>query len=161
MRTPLILSALLSLALMGGSAGAASHGAAEPKAVEGGGQYVDISPVGLPVVYERRLINYVFVSVRVNLVGSANVIAMREKEPYFRDALVRLGHRRPFTRLDDFTTLDEAAIRAALTPEVTRIAGPRLVTGVQVTSQAAQKRMGLPKPPQARAPGGRPAPASH
>ena len=157
MRRRLILSLVLTATLAGGAA-SASSGPPKPAST---GQFVDISPVGLPVVHERRLINYVFVSVRVKLTGSANLMALREKEPYFRDALVKLAHRRPFTRLDDFTSLDEGAIRAALTSELIRIAGPRQIAGVEVTRQAPQKRMGLPKPPQARAPGARPAAAGH
>jgi hypothetical protein len=160
MRAPLILCLALAAALAGGAATAASHGAA-PAPAAGSGQYVDISPVGLPVVYERRVVNYVFVTVRVNLTGNANAMALREKEPYFRDALIKAAHRRPFTRLDDFTSLDENAIRAVMTAEATRIAGPRQIANVQVTGQTSQKHAGLPKPPQARGPQARAAPATH
>ena len=159
MRKRLILSLAIAATLAGGAASAAEHGA--PAAEAGDGQYVDISPVGLPIIYERRLINYVFVSVRLNLTGGANAMALREKEPYFRDALVKLAHRRPFTRLDDFASIDEAALRAAMGAEAARIAGPRQIANVQVTSQTPQKRGGLPKPPQARAPGVRPAAPDH
>jgi hypothetical protein len=157
MRARLILALAIAATLVGGTATAADHGA--PKGAADG-QYVDISPVGLPIVYERRLINYVFVSVRLNLTGGANAMTMREKEPYFRDALVKLAHRRPFTRLDDFTVIDEAALRTAMGAEAARIAGPRQIANVQITSQAPQKRAGLPKPPQARTPA-RPAAAPH
>lgn len=158
MRRRLILS-LSFVAVLSGP-GAALAASTPPKEAATG-QYLDISPVALPVVYERRLINYVFVSVRVNLANGANALALREKEPFFRDALVRAGHRRPFTRLDDFTMLDEAAIRAVMLPEAKRIAGERAVTGITVTSQQPKQRMGLPKPPQART-GPRPAaPAAH
>src|SRR3982751_3847436 len=99
------------------------------------GQYVDISPVALPVVWNGRLINYVFSYVRVNLASNADAIGTRTKEPYFRDALVRIAHRTPFPRLDDFTHIDEAKLKAALTPAVSAIAGPKVVIGVVVTSQ--------------------------
>jgi len=154
MRALLILFLALAATLTSGAASAAEHGA--PAKAAGDGQYVDISPVGLPIIYERRLINYVFVSVRLNLTGGSNAMTMREKEPYFRDALVKLAHRRPFTRLDDFTAIDEAALRTAMGAEAARIAGPRQIANVQITSQAPQKRAGLPKPPQAKAPGARP-----
>jgi hypothetical protein len=123
------------------------------------GQYVDLASVALPIVHDGRLINYVFATVRINLNNGVNAAALREREPYFRDALVRLAHRRPFTRLDDFTVLDEAALRAAFAPEAARIAGPRAVKGVQVLTQAPKQRSGLPRPPQLR--GAQPRPAAH
>jgi len=116
------------------------------------GQYVDISPVALPVIWNGRLINYVFTYVRVNLAPNADAIGTRTKEPYFRDALVRIAHRTPFTRLDDFTHIDEAKLKAALTPAVVAIAGPKVVTSVVVTSQTAKRSTGLPRPPQAPGP---------
>ncbi len=42
--------------------------------------------------------NYVFVIVRINLTTTANAAQLREKEPFFRDALVRAGHRTPFSQ---------------------------------------------------------------
>jgi hypothetical protein len=143
---------LLSLVVMLGAvppapASAASHAPAAPAA-----QYVDLAPVALPVIHQGRLLNYVFVAVRLNLAANADVAAVRAKEAYFRDALVKAAHRRPFTRLDDFATLDEARIKAALAPEAARIAGAGRITGVEVREQSAQRRYGLPRPPQARAP---------
>lgn len=135
------------------AAAALPAGAAEKKE-EGKpsvGQYVDISPVAIPIVWNGRLINYAFTYVRVNLAPNADAIGTRTKEPYFRDALVRLAHRTPFTRLDDFTKIDEAKLTAALTPAVIAIAGPRVVANVVVSSQAPKRTVGLPKPPQAPA----------
>lgn len=54
-----------------------------------GGQYVDLSPVPLPIVVNGRLVNYVFVYMRINLTPAADTPHWRDKEPYFRDALVR------------------------------------------------------------------------
>jgi hypothetical protein len=88
------------------------------------GQYVDLQPVGLPIVFNRQLVNYVFVYVRINLTSGANVSKLREKEPYFRDALVRLGHRTPFTLPTDLSKIDAPRLTAALNAEVARIAGP-------------------------------------
>lgn len=158
MRPRLILTGILAAALVAAPASAASP---EGEAKKPEGQYVDLSPAGLPIVHQGRLINYVFVTVRLMLARSANATALREKEPYFRDALVRAAHRRPFTRLDDFTHIDEAALRATLGPEVARIAGRGQVIGMVVTQQTPQRRSGLPRPPQAAR--GRPpaAPAQH
>ena len=142
-RAPLIA---LGLILAIPAAGiAAEHGGKDEKAEVG--QYVDISPVALPIVYQGRLINYVFVYVRLNLASNANAIALREKEPYFRDALVRVGHRTPFTRLDNFTVIDEPKLKAAIGAAAAQIVGPKVITSVVITSQSPKKQSGLPKPP--------------
>ena len=117
-------------------------------------QAVELSPVGLPIVWKGRLVNYVFTSVRVNLAPNVDAGKERVKEPYYRDALVRAGHRTPFVDAHDLTRVNEAAIRQAMLPLAVAIAGPRAVTGVVITAQQPQRRSGLPK-----LDGGAPAPA--
>jgi hypothetical protein len=124
---------------------AAAAGAAEPQKGEVG-QYVDLSPVAMPVVVDGQLVNYVFVYVRINLTSAANSVKLRAKEPYFRDALVRAGHRTPFTKADDYMAIDTAKLTSALYREATAITGPGQVRSVVVTSQAPQKHTGVPKP---------------
>lgn len=120
-------------------------GAAEEKA-QAVGQYVDLSPVALPVVVDRQLVNYVFVQARVNLSSFADSAKVREKEPYLRDALVRAGHRTPFTVRSDFTRIDESRLKAALLAEARAIAGARNVASVSVISQTPKQRRNLPRP---------------
>lgn len=109
------------------------------------GQFVDMPPVGLPIIVHGQLVNYVFVYVRVNLTASADVTAMRNREPFFRDALVRMAHRTPFTRPDDYNRVDEARVCAALMREITPIAGPGNIRSVVITSQSPQHRISKPK----------------
>ncbi|MFN3585003.1 hypothetical protein [Phenylobacterium sp.] len=109
------------------------------------GQYVDLAPVALPIVAEGRLVNYVFVYVRINLTGKADVPRLREKEPHFRDALVRAGHRTPFTLASDYSKIDTAKLSATLQREATAIAGPGLIRSVVVTSQSPRRRVATPK----------------
>ena len=111
------------------------------------GQYVDLAPVAMPVVVSGRLINYVFVYVRINLTPSADMPKLRDKEPYFRDALVRAGHRTPFTRLDDYTRLDEARLKASLFQQASAIAGPGTIASIQILPGGGpMRRTGLPTP---------------
>jgi hypothetical protein len=109
------------------------------------GQYVDLQPVGLPIVANRSLANYVFVYVRINLTSAANASKLREKEPYFRDALVRAGHRTPFTLPSDLSKIDTARLTVALKQEAVRIAGPGQIISVVVTSQAPRRRITMPR----------------
>ena len=135
-------AAVLSLALL---ASATPLTAAEEKEKKEGkgdvGQYVDLQTVGLPIVSKGQLVNYVFVYVRINLSNSANVSKLREKEPFFRDALVRAAHRTPFTLPSDLSKIDAPRLVAALTREASAIAGPGQIRSVVVTSQEPRRRM--------------------
>jgi hypothetical protein len=101
----------------------------------------------MPIVVSGRLVNYVFVYTRINLIPGADTPHWRDKEPYFRDALVRLGHRTPFTWPADYTRLDEGRLKAALYQAAVAITGPGVVTSVEVLpGGGAMRRSGLPKP---------------
>lgn len=110
------------------------------------GPHVELLPVALPVVAYGQVVNYVFVYVRIDLAKGADAAAMRLKEPFFRDALVRVAHRTPFVSAKDFLSLDEAKLKAALTREAAAIAGAGAVKGVVVISQTPKNRNGVPKP---------------
>lgn len=109
------------------------------------GQYVDLQPTPLPVVAGGQLVNYVFTYVRLNLTAGADTAALRQKEPFFRDALVRMAHRTPFTNPADYNRIDEARVASALMREATAIVGPGAVRSVVVTSQTPQRRIATPK----------------
>jgi hypothetical protein len=138
-----LASVLILLATPAFAAGGGGGGDAKPKT--DAGQYVDLAPVGLPIVADGRLVNYVFVYVRINLTAKANAANWRAKEPYFRDALVRAGHRAPFGLKDDYQKLDEARLAATLSRDAALFAGPGVIKSVVVTSQAPRRR--VPGPP--------------
>lgn len=121
---------------------------AAPKTPDG--QYVDLAPVALPIVVEGQLINYVFVSTRLQLSASADAAKLRAKEPFFRDALVRAAHKTPFTNPSDYTKVDVPRLQAVLLREATAIAGGKGIKAAVVTSQTPKRRLGLPKPPSTR-----------
>ena len=146
MRRRQILAAL-PFVLAASAAEAAGHGGEGGK--ESGGQYVDLAPVALPIVLNNRLINYVFVQVRINLTPSADSPKIREKEPWFRDALVRAGHRTPFTKATDYTVIDDVRMKAALMREAAAIIPARNLLSIVLVSQTPKQRSRLPRPPAA------------
>jgi flagellar basal body-associated protein FliL len=118
------------------SVSTANAGEKKEKKDEAPQQYVAISPVALPVVVNNKVVNYVFVNVRIDLNQGADASKLREREPYFRDALVRAAHRTPFTLQGDYTKIDEAKLKAAVARDAAAIAGPTAIRAVQITSQA-------------------------
>jgi hypothetical protein len=99
---------------------------------------VTLSPVAIPLIVDGQVINYIFLTVRVLLTPKADQFALRDKEPFFRDALVRAAYRTPFLLKGDFNHVDEAKLKAALFRDAAAIAGPGNVRGVVVVSQTAQ-----------------------
>ena len=108
-----------------------------------GGVGISLAGVGLPVIAGGRLRNYVFVTLRLYLGGSATPESMRPKEAFLRDALVRAGHRTPFTVADDWTVIDATAMSASLMRSAAAIAGRGSVIRVEVVSQSPRRRTGL------------------
>jgi len=141
----LILAAVAGFALAAGPA-VAGEGGKDKEKTKDPGLYVDLQPVGLPVVLDGRLINYVFVSIRIQLTPQANVSKLRAQEPYFRDALVKLGHRTPFTNPTSYSTLDMPRLKASFAQEAARISGPGAVKSIEVVTETPQKTSGLPRP---------------
>jgi flagellar basal body-associated protein FliL len=109
------------------------------------GQYIDLQPVGLPIVANRKLVNYIFVYVRINLTSQANTARLREKEPYFRDALVRSAHRTPFTDPKDYNRIDSQRLIDTMYTESVKITGPGQVKSVIITSWSPRWKIATPK----------------
>jgi hypothetical protein len=97
------------------------------------------------LVFDDQIVNYVFVSVQLQLTPRADSNAMRDKEPYFRDALVRAAHRTPFVRAGDYNHIDQGKLKASLLREATAIVGPGKIQGVVVLSETAQHRVAVPR----------------
>jgi len=125
---------------------AASPALASEKKGEAAPPAVDLTPIGLPIVWEGKLVNYVFVTLHMPLSPRADAAKIRDKAPYFRDALVRAAHRTPFVKPWDFTHIDRQAMTAAMMREGARIAGPGAVLGVEITDETPQRRTGFPQP---------------
>jgi len=107
---------------------------------------VKLSPLALPIVVEGRVLNYVFVTVKVDLRPSANAMALRDKEPVFRDALVRDAYRTPFVTPGNYNRLDEVKLKSVFFRDATVIAGAGQVVGIEVLNQTAQHFI-RPTPP--------------
>jgi len=107
-------------------------------------QSVDLQPVGLPIVVDGQLVNYVFVTMRLFLTPRANTELWRGKEPYFRDALVRASYQTPFVVTGDYEKIDAAKLCATLLREAQAITGPGVVKSVAVLSQTPSHRARKP-----------------
>lgn len=136
----------LSFLLLATASPAAAGGKADDKDKSNQvGQYVDLQPVALPIVVDGQLVNYVFVSVRLNLTAAADTSRWRAREPYFRDALVRAGHQTPFTVAGDYEKIDVPRLTATLMKAAAAMTGPNVIRSVVVTSQVPSRRARGPR----------------
>ena len=103
---------------------------------------VNLSPVGLPVIVDGRIRNYVFITLKLHLGGEATAETVRSKQPFLKDALVRTAHRAPFTMPDDWAMLSENKINAAMMAIAGAIA-PHSVTACEVLTQVPRRRTGM------------------
>ena len=100
----------------------------------------NLTGVGLPIIVGGRVRNYVFAELKLYLGEGQTLDAVRAKEPYLRDALVRAGHRTPFVLADDWNQLDAAALSASLIRSADSVIGKGAIARVEVVSQAARRR---------------------
>ena len=106
--------------------------------------YMDLQTVGLPAVVHGRLVNYIFVAIRLKIAPGVDASRLQQGEPFIRDALIHASARTPFNPPDNGVRLDEARLKV----EVLKVAQARFgggkVSGVEIRSQTPQRRAGVP-----------------
>lgn len=100
----------------------------------------NLTGVGLPIIVGGRVRNYIFVVLKLHLGQGHALDAVRAKEPYLRDALVRAGHRTPFVLADDWNQVDPEALSASLIRSADALIGKGAIARVEVVSQVARRR---------------------
>ena len=113
---------------------------ASEKAAPPADAVVNMTGVGLPVITDGRVRNYVFIVLKLHLGPGHTVEAVRAKEAYLRDALVKAGHRTPFVLPNTWVALDTAALSASLIRSADALIGKGAIARVEVVSQAARRR---------------------
>ena len=142
LRRDVITLATTAAALAAASPVLASGGGGKPEG-EAAAASVNIAGVGLPVTSNGRIRNYVFVTVKVHLGAGTTIEAMRAKDPFIRDALVRTAHRVSLAMPNDFTRMNENAINAAVMAIANVVVGHGGVTASEVLMQTPRRRSGL------------------
>lgn len=104
---------------------------------------LNLPGMGLPVITDGRVRNYVFIVLKLHLGPAHTVEAVRAKEAHLRDALVRAGHRTPFVLPDTWVALDTTALSASLIRSASTLVGRGAVTRVEVVSQSPRRRTGM------------------
>lgn len=130
--------AFLTVGLVAATASAAPAKASEEAEPSGPGSY-DLTVVGLPVVVDDRIRNYIYVRLKLYVAAGTEPMSLREKDPHIRDSLVRMAHRRPFTVAGEMNRLNAAAMAGHVMATAIRVCGRGVITRVEVTEQQPQR----------------------
>ena len=123
-----LILAFFGLALTSLSAQAGEEGA------KGGDPYVKLAAVAMPVRNASGvLVNYLFLTVRLNLAPKADLTKLRDKEPYFRDALLSTAYRIDLSVPGHDGRLDEARFKSVMMGEFAKIAGKGAIESIEVS----------------------------
>ena len=109
---------------------------------EAGAPSVRLASVGIPVMEDGQVVNYLFLSIRINLTLTAPEGKFRDMEPYFRDALVRASHKTSFGVAGHSDQLDVPRFTAAMTAEWSKITGPGMIKSIDILSQNPKRHLG-------------------
>jgi len=102
---------------------------------------IALSPVAVPITENGKLVNYVFLSIKIILSPKADQFRLVSYEPFYRDALVRIGHRQNLGVPGDPNRVDEALLKAALKREIASFVDPSLIARIEIVRQDPKKRI--------------------
>lgn len=108
-----IAAAMIASTLLAGLANASGPSKAKEKgeAEEGAqtsGRSMDAPYLAVPVVRNGQLVNYLFVSIRIEITQGVDLWRTREKAHFLRDYLVRASHANDLVDPNDSNALNEA-----------------------------------------------------
>lgn len=103
-------------------------------------KYVRLAPVALPLVFDGRVVNYVFITVHVHLTPKADLMKVTAQEPVLRDALIRAAHNHSFATRDNRDRIDEALFKPVMLKEFSRLTGPDMVKAIEIVMQTPKRK---------------------
>ena len=98
--------------------------------------------LAVPVVRDGVLMNYLFVSVRVEIANGVDLWRTRERAHFLRDALVRASHAHDLSHPNDPNALNEPAAIAAYRAAAIAALGERAVAGVSIAATYSSQGAG-------------------
>lgn len=102
---------------------------------------IPLAPVAVPITENGKLVNYVFLSIKIMLSPKADLLRLVGQEPYYRDALVRAAHRQNLGVAGDPNRVDEALVKAVLKREAASFMDARMIASIQIVRQDPKKHL--------------------
>jgi hypothetical protein len=143
-----IAMALIASTLLAGLANASGPAATDKaKAEEGEPQLssrsMDAPYLAVPVVRNGHLVNYLFVSVRIEIANGVDLWRTRERAHFLRDALVRASHTSDLADPDDPNLRTEARAVPVYRAAAIQALGENAVAGVSIVASYSSQGSGI------------------
>jgi hypothetical protein len=104
---------------------------------------MDAPYLAVPVVRDGQLVNYLFVSLRIEISASVDLWRTRERAHYLRDALVRASHSADLADPHDNNALNEARAIEVYRAAAIQALGERAVAGVSIVATYSSQGGGV------------------
>lgn len=125
---------ILGLAIAAAApARAAEHGGEAKKEEAGADRKMTAPNVVTPVVRNGKLVNYLFVSIDVEFSDKADVLKLRDRAHFLRDAMLRASHRSALADPNDDFKLNYQAANPVFWQAATDALGAQNVKKVSIT----------------------------
>jgi hypothetical protein len=142
-----VAAAMLASTLLAGLANA-SGPSEKAKAKEEEGEQLssrsmDAPYLAVPVVRDGQLVNYLFVSIRIEIAPGVDLWQTRERAHYLRDALVRASHGNDLADPEDNNTLNETRAIEVYRAAAVQALGERAVSGISIVATYSSQGSGI------------------
>lgn len=145
-----IAAAMVASTLLAGLANASggSHDKDKAKTEEGAdpatsARSMDAPYLAVPVVREGHLVNYLFVSLRIEIAPQVDLWRTRERAHFLRDALVRASHSHDLADPDDNNALNEARAIQVYRAAAIQALGEEAIGAVTIVATYSSQGSGI------------------
>lgn len=145
----MIASTLLAGLAVAQPSGGGGHGpATKGKTKEGEGpaassRSMDAPYLAVPVLRDGQLVNYLFVSIRIEISPQVDLWRTRERAHFLRDALVRASHSTDLSSPNDSNVLNEARALEVYRAAAIHALGERAVAGISIVASYSSQGSGV------------------
>ena len=147
MKRAIIMAMIASTLLAGHSvaraAEAAAHGATKGNETDpAAARSMDMPYLAVPVVRDGQLVNYLFVSARIEIAQGVDLWRTRERAQFVRDALVRACHSTQLADPNDPNLLNQAQAITVIRNTAIQVLGAQAVGRVSIISSYSSRGAG-------------------
>ncbi len=145
-------AALIASTLMAGLASASGGGGegkekgaegAEGEEAAASSRSMDAPYLAVPVVRNGQLVNYLFVSIRIEIAPGVDLWRTRERAHFLRDALVRASHANDLADAADNNALNDSRAIAVYHAAAVEALGAQAVGAISIVATYSSQGSGI------------------
>ncbi|MEZ6021918.1 MAG: hypothetical protein R3C16_00500 [Hyphomonadaceae bacterium] len=125
------------------SGGHGSSGGEEGEEPAASARSMDAPYLAVPVVRDGQLVNYLFVSIRIEISPNVDLWRTREQAHFLRDALVRASHSNDLADPVNSNLLNESRAIEVYRAAAIHALGERAIAGVSIVSSYSSQGSGV------------------